>query len=91
MTAAIFSRVLASLTLLERQAAHRLQKSSSSRRLAMVSSTDIAVLLAVAFWPWMHLLLAMLIFLFVVHGGGRSLGFDAWLRRKVPAKRKANR
>jgi hypothetical protein len=41
--------------------------------------------------PWMHLLLAMLIFLFVVHGGGRSLGFDAWLRRKVPAKREANR
>jgi hypothetical protein len=29
----------------------------------------------------------MLIFLFVVDGGGRSLGFDAWLRRKVPAMR----
>ena len=33
------------------------------------------------------MLLAMLIFLFVVDGGGRSLGFDAWLRRKVPAMR----
>src|SRR5438876_1227395 len=50
VTAAIFSRVLASLTLLERQAAHRLQKSSSSRRLAMVSSTDTTVPLAVALW-----------------------------------------
>src|SRR5215475_1322847 len=42
--------MLASLMLLERQAAHRLQKSSSSRRLAMMSSTDITVPLAVAFW-----------------------------------------
>lgn len=29
----------------------------------------------------------MLLFLFALEGAGRSLGFDAWLRRKVPAVR----
>jgi hypothetical protein len=29
----------------------------------------------------------MLMLLFVVEGSGRSLGFDAWLRGKVPAMR----
>lgn len=38
-------------------------------------------------WPWTYMFLAMLMFLFVVEGAGRSLGFDAWLRRKVPAVR----
>ena len=36
---------------------------------------------------WTYMLLAMLMFQFVVEGSGRSLGFDAWLRRKVPAMR----
>jgi hypothetical protein len=34
--------------------------------------------------------LAMLMFLFVIEGAGRSLGFDAWLRRNVPAVRDGN-
>jgi uncharacterized membrane protein YphA (DoxX/SURF4 family) len=38
-------------------------------------------------WPWTYMFLAMLMFLFVLEGAGRSLGFDAWLRRKVPAVR----
>ncbi len=38
-------------------------------------------------WPWSYMFLAMLMFLFVLEGAGRSLGFDAWLRRKVPAVR----
>jgi uncharacterized membrane protein YphA (DoxX/SURF4 family) len=38
-------------------------------------------------WPWMYIFLAMLMFLFVLEGAGRSLGVDAWLRREVPAVR----
>jgi len=38
-------------------------------------------------WPWTYIFLAMLMFLFVIEGAGRSLGFDAWLRREVPAVR----
>jgi uncharacterized membrane protein YphA (DoxX/SURF4 family) len=36
-------------------------------------------------WPWTYMFLALLMFLFAVEGAGRSLGMDAWLRRKVPA------
>jgi uncharacterized membrane protein YphA (DoxX/SURF4 family) len=35
-------------------------------------------------WPWTYMFLAMLMFLFVLDGAGRSLGLDAWLRREVP-------
>jgi uncharacterized membrane protein YphA (DoxX/SURF4 family) len=38
-------------------------------------------------WPWTYIFLAMLMFLFVLEGAGRSLGLDAWLRHKVPAVR----
>ena len=38
-------------------------------------------------WPWTYMFLAMLMFLFVLEGAGRSLGFDAWLRHKFPAVR----
>jgi len=38
-------------------------------------------------WPWTYMFLAMLMFLFALEGAGRSLGLDAWLRRKVPAVR----
>jgi uncharacterized membrane protein YphA (DoxX/SURF4 family) len=38
-------------------------------------------------WPWTYMFLAMLMFLFVLDGAGRSLGLDAWLRRKVPTVR----
>jgi uncharacterized membrane protein YphA (DoxX/SURF4 family) len=38
-------------------------------------------------WPWSYIFLAMLMFLFSLHAAGRSLGFDAWLRRHVPAVR----
>jgi hypothetical protein len=38
-------------------------------------------------WPWSYFFLAMLLFLFVVEAAGRSLGFDAWTRRHVPAIR----
>jgi len=38
-------------------------------------------------WPWTYMLLAMLTFLLVIEGAGRSLGLDAWLRREVPAVR----
>ncbi|KRR28513.1 DoxX family protein [Bradyrhizobium retamae] len=38
-------------------------------------------------WPWSYMFLAMLMFLFVLEGAGRSLGLDAWLRRNVPAVR----
>jgi hypothetical protein len=38
-------------------------------------------------WPWTYMFLALLMFLFVVENAGRSLGFDAWLRREVPAVR----
>ena len=33
-------------------------------------------------WPWTYMFLAMLMFLFALEGAGRSLGLDAWLRRK---------
>jgi uncharacterized membrane protein YphA (DoxX/SURF4 family) len=38
-------------------------------------------------WPWTYIFLAMLMFLFVLEGAGRSLGLDAWLRHTVPAVR----
>jgi uncharacterized membrane protein YphA (DoxX/SURF4 family) len=38
-------------------------------------------------WPWTYMCLAMLMLLFVLEAAGRSLGMDAWLRRKVPAVR----
>ena len=38
-------------------------------------------------WPWSYMFLAMLMFLFALEGAGRYLGFDAWLRRDVPAVR----
>jgi hypothetical protein len=38
-------------------------------------------------WPWTYMFLALLMFLFAVEAAGRSLGFDAWLRREVPAVR----
>jgi uncharacterized membrane protein YphA (DoxX/SURF4 family) len=38
-------------------------------------------------WPWTYMFLAMLMFLFVVEGAGRSLGLDAWLRRRATAVR----
>src|SRR5258708_19055331 len=38
-------------------------------------------------WPWTYMFLALLMFLFALEGSGRSLGFDAWLRRDVPAVR----
>jgi hypothetical protein len=38
-------------------------------------------------WPWTYMFLAMLMFLFALEGAGRSLGFDACLRRNVPAVR----
>ena len=38
-------------------------------------------------WPWTYMFLALLMFLFVIEDAGRSLGLDAWLRRKVPAVR----
>ena len=38
-------------------------------------------------WAWTYMFLALLMFLFVVLAAGRSLGLDAWLRRKVPAVR----
>jgi uncharacterized membrane protein YphA (DoxX/SURF4 family) len=38
-------------------------------------------------WPWSYMFLALLMFLFALHGAGRSLGLDAWLRRHVAAVR----
>jgi hypothetical protein len=38
-------------------------------------------------WPWTYMFLVLLMFLFAVEGAGRSLGFDGWLRREVPAVR----
>jgi uncharacterized membrane protein YphA (DoxX/SURF4 family) len=38
-------------------------------------------------WPWTYMFLALLMFVFVLDSAGRSLGLDAWLRRKVPAVR----
>jgi uncharacterized membrane protein YphA (DoxX/SURF4 family) len=42
---------------------------------------------APAEWSWSYIFLALVLFLFVLHGAGRSLGLDAWLRRHVPAVR----
>ena len=39
-------------------------------------------------WPWTYMFLALLMFWFAFEAAGRSLGFDAWLRRSVPAMRK---
>ena len=44
---------------------------------------------APAEWSWSYIFLALVLFLFVLHGAGRSLGLDAWLRRHVPAVRDA--
>jgi uncharacterized membrane protein YphA (DoxX/SURF4 family) len=41
-------------------------------------------------WPWTYMFLSLLMFLFAVEGAGRSLGFDSWLRREVPAVRDNN-
>ena len=38
-------------------------------------------------WPWTYMCLALLTFMLVLDGAGRSLGLDAWLRRNVPAVR----
>ena len=38
-------------------------------------------------WPWSYIFLAIVMFLFSLYAAGRSLGFDAWLRRHVPAVR----
>jgi uncharacterized membrane protein YphA (DoxX/SURF4 family) len=38
-------------------------------------------------WPWSYLFLAIVMFLFALHAAGRSLGLDAWLRRRVRAVR----
>jgi uncharacterized membrane protein YphA (DoxX/SURF4 family) len=38
-------------------------------------------------WPWSYIFLSMLMFLFSVHAAGRSLGLDAWLRRRVSGVR----
>jgi uncharacterized membrane protein YphA (DoxX/SURF4 family) len=38
-------------------------------------------------WPWSYIFLAIVMFLFVLHAAGRSLGLDAWLRRRVRAVR----
>ena len=38
-------------------------------------------------WPWSYMFLALLMFLFAMHGAGRSLGLDAWLRRNATAVR----
>jgi hypothetical protein len=38
-------------------------------------------------WPWSYLFLAMVMFFFALNAAGRSLGLDAWLRRRVPAVR----
>lgn len=35
-------------------------------------------------WPWSYIFLAMVMFFFVLHAAGRSLGLDAWLRRNSP-------
>jgi uncharacterized membrane protein YphA (DoxX/SURF4 family) len=38
-------------------------------------------------WPWAYIFLVMLMFIFALYAAGRSLGLDAWLRRRVPAVR----
>jgi uncharacterized membrane protein YphA (DoxX/SURF4 family) len=38
-------------------------------------------------WPWSYVFLAMVMFFFALNAAGRSLGLDAWLRRRVPAVR----
>jgi hypothetical protein len=55
------------------RAGHRLHAATLARTLRNSSE-----------WPWTYMFLALLMFLFAVEGAGRSLGMDAWLRRKVP-------
>ena len=38
-------------------------------------------------WPWSYVFLAIVMFMFALYAAGRSLGLDAWLRRRVPAVR----
>jgi len=38
-------------------------------------------------WPWTYMFLALLMVWLAFEAGGRSLGFDAWLRRSVPTVR----
>ena len=38
-------------------------------------------------WPWSYIFLAIVMVLVSLYAAGRSLGFDAWLRRHVPAVR----
>ena len=38
-------------------------------------------------WPWTYMFLALLMVWLAIEAGGRSLGFDAWLRRSVPTVR----
>jgi hypothetical protein len=38
-------------------------------------------------WPWTYMFLALLMFWLAFEAAGRSLGFDAWLRRSVPTVR----
>jgi uncharacterized membrane protein YphA (DoxX/SURF4 family) len=38
-------------------------------------------------WPWSYVFLAIVMLMFSLHAAGRSLGLDAWLRRKVAAVR----
>jgi hypothetical protein len=38
-------------------------------------------------WPWTYMFLALLMFWLAFEAAGRSLGFDAWLRRSVPPVR----
>ncbi len=41
-------------------------------------------------WSWSYMFLAMLMFLFSLYAAGRSLGLDAWLRRRVAAVREGS-
>ncbi len=38
-------------------------------------------------WPWSYIFLAIVMFMFALHPAGRSLGVDAWLRRRVSSVR----
>jgi len=38
-------------------------------------------------WPWSYIFLAIVMFFFALHGAGRSLGLDGWLRRPASAAR----
>jgi uncharacterized membrane protein YphA (DoxX/SURF4 family) len=41
-------------------------------------------------WSWSYIFLAALMLLFALHGAGRSLGLDAWLRRHIAAVREGH-